>query len=185
MKTISPLVTLCLLATSVLRAQDPVAAGFEAASVKVNRSGEPRSSAGVRGSQLVVINYKLIDIIRNAWGVQGNQITGRPDWIRADDVRFDITAKIPEGTKQPEAMRRTPSARIQSGPKTRGRTKNQDPSTKDHRSRTLSPIRRSHRSVPSVTAPHPGIRRSGAAHGRTATRLSRGRLACRGPSAPR
>lgn len=100
MNNLAPLALCGTLMVAALQAQGP--ATFDAASIKVNRSGEGRSSMGVRGSQLAVINYNLFNIIRNAWGLQGNQIAGGPDWSRADDVRFDITAKLPDGVKESE-----------------------------------------------------------------------------------
>jgi bla regulator protein blaR1 len=90
-----------LLAQTVVAAQVP---SFEAASVKRNTSGEQRASFGPRGSQLVVVNNNLFNIIRNAWGIQGNQILGGPDWVRSDGERFDITAKVPEGAKPAQML---------------------------------------------------------------------------------
>jgi bla regulator protein blaR1 len=89
-----------LLAQTVAGAPAP---SFEAASVKRNTSGEQRASFGPRGSQLVVVNNTLFNIIRNAWGIQANQILGGPDWVRSEAERFDITAKAPEGTR-PDQM---------------------------------------------------------------------------------
>ncbi|HEY3043698.1 MAG TPA: TIGR03435 family protein [Vicinamibacterales bacterium] len=72
--------------------RDAAQPGFEVASVKPNRSGDPGGSFGGRpGGQLVVRNYTLRDIIRNTYGLQNFQIVGGPDWIESD--RFDIVAK--------------------------------------------------------------------------------------------
>ena len=100
-------ITLGVLEAPMLRAQVPAVAqlpSFEVASIKANKSGEQEGSFGPRGSQLVVVNNTLFNIIRNSYGVQGNQIVGGPDWIRAEGERFDITAKAPEGTK-PDQLR--------------------------------------------------------------------------------
>lgn len=51
---------------------------FEAASVKVNKSGEAGGRFGGRPAQLVVTNYTLRDIIRNPYVVQRYQIVGGP-----------------------------------------------------------------------------------------------------------
>jgi uncharacterized protein (TIGR03435 family) len=75
---------------------------FEAASVKVNKSGEAGGRFGGRVGQMVVTNYTLRDIIRNAYGVQRYQIVGGPDWLAQD--RFDITAKVPDGAPQAQAL---------------------------------------------------------------------------------
>jgi len=99
-------IMLGVLQAPMLLAQAPAVApvsSFEVASVKRNTSGEERASFGSRGSQLVVTNNTLFNIIRNAWGIQGNQILGGPDWVRSDSVRFDITAKVPDGTR-PDQM---------------------------------------------------------------------------------
>jgi uncharacterized protein (TIGR03435 family) len=99
-------VALGVLQAPMLLAQAPVGEpvpSFEAASVKRNTSGEQRASFGPRGSQLVVVNNTLFNIVRNAWGIQGNQILGGPDWVRSEGERFDITAKAPDGTK-PDQM---------------------------------------------------------------------------------
>jgi uncharacterized protein (TIGR03435 family) len=99
-------VSVGVLQAPLLRAQAPPQAqlpSFEVASIKVNKSGEPGGGFRPRGSQLAVVNYTLFDIIRNAYGLQGNQILGGPAWIRAERERFDITAKAAEGTK-PDQM---------------------------------------------------------------------------------
>jgi uncharacterized protein (TIGR03435 family) len=95
-----------VLQSPLLLAQTPAAGplpSFEAASIKRNTSGQPGASFGPRGSQLVVVNNTLFNIIRNAWGIQANQILGGPDWVRSEGERFDITAKVPEGTR-PDQM---------------------------------------------------------------------------------
>jgi uncharacterized protein (TIGR03435 family) len=100
--------TLGVLQAPMLLAQTQVAAAlpsFEAASIKRNASGESGGSFGSRGSQLVVTNNTLFNIIRNAWGIQANQILGGPDWVRSDAERFDITAKAPDGAKPDQMLR--------------------------------------------------------------------------------
>jgi uncharacterized protein (TIGR03435 family) len=59
------------------------------------------ASACVQG-QVVVTNYTLRDIIRNAYNVQRYQIAGGPEWLAQD--RFDITAKAPDGATQPQLL---------------------------------------------------------------------------------
>lgn len=64
---------------------------FEAVSIKVNRSGDSRSSFRGNLSGISVTNQTMTDIIRNVWGVNRLQIVGGPSWIGED--RFDIEAK--------------------------------------------------------------------------------------------
>lgn len=102
-------ITLGVLQAPMLRALVPAVAqlpSFEVMSIKVNDSGERGGSFGSRGSQsqFFVVNNTLFNIIRNAYGVQGNQILGGPDWIRDDGVRFDITARAPDGTKPDQLL---------------------------------------------------------------------------------
>jgi uncharacterized protein (TIGR03435 family) len=101
MTRIASLAAVCLLAGGLLSAQTP-APTFDAASIKVNKSGDAGGRYGGRPGQLVVTNYTLRDIIRNAYGVQRYQIVGGPDWQAQD--RFDITARAPEGTPQPQML---------------------------------------------------------------------------------
>jgi uncharacterized protein (TIGR03435 family) len=98
-----------VLQEPTLRAQVtsvPELPSFEVSSVKPNKSGHDVGSFGSRGSQsyLYVVNYTLFDIVRNAYGVQANQIVGGPDWIKSGSDRFDITAKAPEGTKPDQIL---------------------------------------------------------------------------------
>ena len=82
----------------------PVAAQttFEVASIKPNKSADPGGSFGGRpGGQLIVTNYTLRNIVRNAYGLQNFQIVGGPDWFDLD--RFDIVAKA-AGDASPAQM---------------------------------------------------------------------------------
>jgi uncharacterized protein (TIGR03435 family) len=88
-----------LLTASIVAAQASV---FEAASIKVNRSSEAGGAFGGRPGRIVVTNYTLRDIIRNAYGLQRYQIVGGPEWLAQD--RFDVSAKAPEGTPQSQLL---------------------------------------------------------------------------------
>jgi uncharacterized protein (TIGR03435 family) len=86
-----PVATVCCLAmlcAAPLSGQGPT---FEAVSIKVNRSGEGRSSFRGTLSGISVTNQTLLDIIRNVWNVNRLQIVGGPSW--AGDDRFDIEAR--------------------------------------------------------------------------------------------
>ena len=83
---------------------------FEAASVKPSQSsGQRFSLSGGPGSsdpgRIVYSNTILRPILLNAFDVKNYQLTG-PEWL--DTLRFDITAKIPEGAtkEQFQAMLR-------------------------------------------------------------------------------
>ncbi len=82
------MVCLALLSGAAVYGQAPT---FEAVSVKVNRSGESRSSFRGTLSDISVTNQTVIDIIRNVWNVNRLQIAGGPSWVGED--HFDIEAK--------------------------------------------------------------------------------------------
>jgi len=90
-----------------LRAQslsaDPA---FEAASVKLNTSGDWRKSIGpAPGGRFLATNNTLKDLIPFAYGLPqataGIRIVGGPGWIDSD--RFDVVAKA-GGTPSPQEM---------------------------------------------------------------------------------
>ena len=78
---------------------------FEVASVKANTSGTAAASWAGRGSQLIIQNYRLRDIILGANGLRPYELSGGPDWI--DSARFDIVARAPDGVPRDIAMLRT------------------------------------------------------------------------------
>lgn len=71
---------------------------FEVASVKPNKSGEPRVMIRTDpGGRFNAVNVPLRVLIRNAYGIsEDSRIVGAPGWI--DSERFDIVAKPPDGT---------------------------------------------------------------------------------------
>ena len=81
-------VSLVLLSGAAVSGQGPA---FDAVSVKVNRSGEARSSFRGTQSGISVTNQTLNDIVRNVWNVNRLQIFGGPTWAGED--RFDIEAR--------------------------------------------------------------------------------------------
>ncbi len=73
---------------------------FEVASIRPSAPiTSPNVTAGVHidGAQVTCILLSLRDYIRAAYKVKDYQIIG-PDWMAG--ARFDITAKVPEGTTQ-------------------------------------------------------------------------------------
>lgn len=84
---------------SSARAQRP---SFEAASVKRNLSGSDSASVRGQSGRVTITNNPLRNIIRNAWGLQGFQIVGGPDWINTE--RWDIVAKAEGNPPGPQMM---------------------------------------------------------------------------------
>ena len=67
---------------------------FDAASVKVNRSGSADSTIGIiPGGAYRAVNTTLARIIPDAFAVMPFQVTGGPAWLATD--RFDIIANPP------------------------------------------------------------------------------------------
>ena len=78
----------------LLAVQDTPRLAFEVASVKPNKSVETGGFIRrMRGGTFSVGNQTLLQLIRFAYGLQGVQLVGAPDWMRTE--RFDITAKAP------------------------------------------------------------------------------------------
>jgi uncharacterized protein (TIGR03435 family) len=70
---------------------------FEVASIKPDRSGDMRSAFAIEpGGRLVATNVPVRMLIRMAYQLKDNQISGLPAW--ADSDRFDITAKPESGS---------------------------------------------------------------------------------------
>jgi uncharacterized protein (TIGR03435 family) len=94
----------------LLAIQDAPRLAFEVASVKPNKSDETGGFIQrMRGGTFNVGNQTLLQLIRFAYGIQGFQLVGAPDWFRT--ARFDIAAKtsaeIPPsapGQPSPEAF---------------------------------------------------------------------------------
>jgi uncharacterized protein (TIGR03435 family) len=82
-------------AAAIAAAQTPPA--FEVASIKPSDDQADQVQAGVRisGAQVRFTRLSLKDVIAAAYRTKTSQIVG-PDWI--GQMRFDIAAKIPEGT---------------------------------------------------------------------------------------
>ena len=83
-------------ATVAVNAQSPAPA-FEVASVKRNDSASGNSSSRNLGSRYTATNVTVIQLLRNAYGIQEFQIAGGPSWVGID--RFDIDATMAPGGK--------------------------------------------------------------------------------------
>jgi uncharacterized protein (TIGR03435 family) len=64
---------------------------FEVATIKPTKPDEQGTFITVRGTELVVVNFSLNDLVKFAYGVQDKQIIGGPDWMGTD--KWDINAK--------------------------------------------------------------------------------------------
>lgn len=65
--------------------------GFEVATIKPSKPGQPGKAFLVRGVDFSTINTTLSDMIAFAYDVQQKQIVGGPNWISTD--KFDIAGK--------------------------------------------------------------------------------------------
>ena len=80
-------VFVCLFATGISFAQPVV---FEAASVKMNNTGDPASHWNIRPGGISVYNMSIKNIVKAAYGIQDVQFSGAA-WL--DDERYNIEAK--------------------------------------------------------------------------------------------
>lgn len=76
---------------------------FEIADVHVSpRVNSPSLHGGlVRAGRYELHMATMADLIRIAWEVDGNNVTGGPAWLDTD--RFDVLAKVPPNTSQADA----------------------------------------------------------------------------------
>jgi len=94
---------LFLLCTAVLAAA-PVftqsSPRFEVTSVQASTKVLPGMRGGVlRGDRYELRNATMVDLIRTAYNVNADKVTGGPSWLEWN--RYDIAALAPEGTAPP------------------------------------------------------------------------------------
>ena len=86
-----------ILAAGALSAQTPdTKPTFEAAFIKANTTASGSSSSNGTKGQIVMVNQSLRRLVERAYNVKPFQVMA-PDWL--DGLKFDITAKYPEDTK--------------------------------------------------------------------------------------
>jgi uncharacterized protein (TIGR03435 family) len=87
-----------------LLAQSPAPRGsFEVSSVQVSTRPNPGMRGGVlRGNRYELRNASMVDLIRTAYGVQPERISGGPSWLEWN--RWDVAALAPEGTPPPRLL---------------------------------------------------------------------------------
>ena len=95
---------LSVLVCVPVRGQAPApTAAFDVAGIQVSTRPVPGMRGGqLRGSRYELRNATMVDLIRTAYNVQPEMITGGPSWIEWN--RFDIAALAPEGTP-PDRLR--------------------------------------------------------------------------------
>jgi uncharacterized protein (TIGR03435 family) len=92
-----------LAAAALLLTQAPQAGpSFEVGTIKRNTSGSEAARVSGQAGRVTITNNPLRNIIRNAWGLQGFQIVGGPEWINTD--RWDIVAKAEGNPRGPEML---------------------------------------------------------------------------------
>jgi uncharacterized protein (TIGR03435 family) len=95
-----PVAAAWLLVAVAAAAQDARPA-FEVASIKPNDSNSGVSNGGrLTGDRFTATNVTVVQMLRNAYGIQEFQIQGGPGWVGID--RFDITANLPPGSRSDE-----------------------------------------------------------------------------------
>lgn len=98
-----------LFAASIAFGQSPLA--FEVASVRENRLDDRIVTIDVGpGGRFAARGYTLVLLIQRAYGVMDWNVTGGPDWIRAD--RFDVAARANVPGNLTEAQLRPMLARL-------------------------------------------------------------------------
>lgn len=98
MKRLLVVVGLVAVVPDLLLGQTPVARPtFEIAGIQVSTRQQPGMRGGVlRGNRYDLRNATMVDLIRTAYDVRPERVSGGPSWLEWD--RFDIAALAPEDT---------------------------------------------------------------------------------------
>jgi uncharacterized protein (TIGR03435 family) len=79
----------------------PSGNGFEAVSIRRNKSEQPPSFGSGGPGRFRATNVPIGDLLREAYDIQEYQLVGAPDWL--DKERYDIEAKLENAAKRSEA----------------------------------------------------------------------------------
>jgi hypothetical protein len=98
MRRILPALAAIALLSAVLSGQTlPARPAFEVAAIQVSTRPNPGMRGGVlRGARYEIRNATMVDLIRTAYNVPPERISGGPSWL--EWYRFDISALAPENT---------------------------------------------------------------------------------------
>ena len=97
MKRLSLLIGTAVLAGVPLFAQSSSSPKFEFASIQISSRAQPGMRGGtVRGGRYEIRNATMVDLIRTAYNVQPERISGGPSWL--EWTRWDIAAPAAAGT---------------------------------------------------------------------------------------
>src|SRR5438477_8466142 len=96
-------ISLVALVSAAALGQSPSAA-FDVADVHVSaRTANPNMSGGIlRAGRYELRKATMVDLIRNAYGVDADKVIGGPSWLETD--RFDVIALAPPATS-PETVK--------------------------------------------------------------------------------
>src|SRR5580658_7228284 len=102
-RAIAAILATCVSATSFALAQSnpgaPAQPSFETATVKPTAHSDPGQGYWNHPGQsrFSAHDLSLDFLIQMAWGIEANQLTGKPSWLNSDF--YDIEAKPEEGVK--------------------------------------------------------------------------------------
>jgi uncharacterized protein (TIGR03435 family) len=86
-------ITLC----SAALAQSANPASFLAADIHPTKSNGRYQDSFLLGGRYQIRNATLLGLIRTAWGIERETVSGGPPWL--DDDRFDVIALVPAGSR--------------------------------------------------------------------------------------
>src|SRR6476661_330355 len=98
MRRLLPAMGATALLSAVLSGQSATPRpAFEVAAIQASTRPTPGMRGGVlRGTRYDIRNATMVDLIRTAYNVQPERISGGPSWLEWN--RFDISALAPENT---------------------------------------------------------------------------------------
>ena len=103
MKDSAPRIVLSVIFCVPMIGQTPAGGvEFEAATVKINKSGDLAPSRDMRGGQIYLRNLTLRFLLAAAYNMQQDQLSGAPGWFDSD--HFDVVAKVPPDTKADDRL---------------------------------------------------------------------------------
>ncbi len=91
MKLSATFLLLSALTAAGSASAQPAELSFEAATVKLNNTGDGAIYSRFRGVTISLVNLSLKRMIVFAYQIRDFQLTGRPPWIDSD--RFDVNGK--------------------------------------------------------------------------------------------